>query len=290
MILFGAVVRITGSGAGCGQHWPTCHGEIVHLPKTLETAIEFTHRVTSGLALIAVFGLWWLVARRLPKGHRARSAAAASAVFMLVEALIGAGLVLLALVGQNTSAARAVVMPAHLISTYALTAALCLTALWVSPESRAPSQPRGAGRSLVIAAVLALVLVSGTGAVTALGDTVYPPAATGAAARLADDHGAGAHFLQRLRIVHPVLAATLACFLLAVAPRLAGYAGSRLGARAGRALMALLVVQLGAGLANVWLSAPGYMQVLHLALALAVWLAFVVLANAALFEAEASAA
>lgn len=286
VILFGALVRITGSGAGCGQHWPTCHGEIVHLPKTLETAIEFTHRVTSGLALIAVFGLWWMVARRFPKGHRARSAAATSAALMVVEALIGAGLVLLSLVGQNTSAARAIVMPAHLVSTYALTAAICLTAIWVSPNSRTPKRPRTAGRGLALAAALALVLVSATGAVTALGDTVYPPAAGDAAERLAGDHGAGAHFLQRLRIVHPVLAATLACFLLAVAPRLAGHARSRLGAQAGRAVMLLLVVQLGAGLVNVWLSAPGYLQVIHLALAVAVWLAFVVLANEALFEAE----
>ena len=286
VILFGALVRITGSGAGCGQHWPTCHGEIVHLPKTVETAIEFTHRVTSGLALLAAFGLWWLVARRLPAGHRARAAAAASAGLMVVEALIGAGLVLLALVGQNTSAARALVMPAHLLSTYALTAALCLTALWASPKSLPSPRPRTAGRALAVVAVVALVLVSGTGAVTALGDTVYPPAAGDAAARLADDHAAGAHFLQRLRIVHPVLAVTVALFLLAVAPRLAGYATSRLGTLAGRTLLALLVVQLGAGVLNVWLSAPGYLQVIHLALAVAVWLAFVVLANEALFEAE----
>ncbi len=291
VILFGALVRITGSGAGCGQHWPTCHGEIVHLPKTVETAIEFTHRVTSGLALIAAFGLWWLVARRLPKGHRARTAAAASAGLMVVEALIGAGLVLLALVGQNTSAARALVMPAHLISTYALTAAMCLTALWVSPKSHAASQPRRAGRVLAIAGVVALLLVSGTGAVTALGDTVYPPAAGGAAARLSDDHAAGAHFLQRLRILHPVLAATVGLFFLfAVAPRLAGYAPTRLGALAGRALMALVVAQLAAGLVNVWLSAPGYLQVIHLALAVSLWLAFVVLVNEALFEAEPAGA
>jgi cytochrome c oxidase assembly protein subunit 15 len=287
VILFGALVRITGSGAGCGQHWPTCHGEIVHLPRTLETAIEFTHRVTSGFALFAAFGLWWLVARQLPKGHRARAAAAASAGLMVVEALIGAGLVLLALVGQNTSAARAVVMPAHLLSTYALTAALCLTALWVSPHSRPASQPRSAGRLLAVFGAVALVLVSATGAVTALGDTVYPPAAGDVAARLSDDHGTGAHFLQRLRIVHPVLAVTFALFLLGTAPRLAGYAESRRGALAGRTLMALLVVQLGAGLVNVWLSAPGYLQVIHLALAVAVWLAFVVLVNEALFEANA---
>jgi heme A synthase len=53
--------------------------------------------------------------------------------------------------------------------------------------------------------------------------------------------------------------------------------------------MGLLVIQLVAGLVNVWLSAPGYLQVIHLALAVAVWLAFVVLANEALFEAAPGA-
>jgi heme a synthase len=285
VILFGALVRITGSGAGCGQHWPTCHGEIAHLPQSLETAIELTHRVTSGFALIAAFGLWYYVARRFPHGHRARMAAAAGAALMVVEALIGAGLVLLALVGQNTSVARAIVMPAHLISTYALTAALTLVALWTAPGSNSPAISRERGRLVAALAAVALVLVSTTGAVTALGDTLYPPTATDALTRLAEDHGEGAHFLKRLRVLHPVLAVTLSLFLLGVAPRLAGYAGTKRGPRAAALLAVLVFMQLCAGAANVWLSAPGYLQVTHLALALAVWVAFVVLANEALFEA-----
>ena len=73
VILFGAGVRITDSGAGCGQHWPTCNGEVLHLPKSLHTLIELTHRLTSGLSLLAVLGLLIGAFRLYPRGHaRAR--------------------------------------------------------------------------------------------------------------------------------------------------------------------------------------------------------------------------
>ncbi len=99
VILFGAVVRISGSGAGCGQHWPSCHGEVVHLPQSIETWIEMTHRLTSGLSMLVVFALTVWTFRAMPAGHAARKAAAWSSFFMVTEALVGAGLVLLALVG-----------------------------------------------------------------------------------------------------------------------------------------------------------------------------------------------
>ena len=48
VILWGAWVRITGSGAGCGEHWPDCNGQVVPRDPGVETLIEFTHRATSG--------------------------------------------------------------------------------------------------------------------------------------------------------------------------------------------------------------------------------------------------
>ena len=72
VIVWGAVVRTTGSGAGCGSHWPLCNGGVVPLAPTTATIIEFTHRLTSGVAMILalVLALW---ARRLfPVGQRAR--------------------------------------------------------------------------------------------------------------------------------------------------------------------------------------------------------------------------
>jgi hypothetical protein len=93
VILWGAVVRATGSGAGCGSHWPTCKGEIIHRPEAVETLIELSHRATSGVALILVLILLIWAFRAYPKGHLVRKGATATAAFILIEALLGAGLV-----------------------------------------------------------------------------------------------------------------------------------------------------------------------------------------------------
>src|SRR5262245_2240590 len=103
VILWGALVRATGSGAGCGAHWPTCNGEVVPLAPTTATLIEFTHRATSGLALLLVIALLVRVLTRRSRGHLARPWAVASMVLILTEALIGAGLVLFRKVAEDTS-------------------------------------------------------------------------------------------------------------------------------------------------------------------------------------------
>lgn len=293
VVLFGAVVRITGSGAGCGQHWPTCHGEVAHLPRSVETWIELGHRATSGLDFLGV--LWLTVAawRRYPGRHPARLAALAAFVLILVEVVIGARLVLLNLVGSNMSFDRVVVMPAHLVTTSLLIGALAATTYFGSRArllaDEAASQVERAALSRafrwVIAAGVLLLLVSMTGAVTALGDTVYPVQGDTTLERLRNDQAEGAHLLGKVRVVHPLLA-LLGVGVLWIA---AGHARS-----AGRAPLiewlgwslyvgggaALLV-----GVVNIWLGAPGYMQVLHLAMACLLWLGTVVL-GAALWDAR----
>ena len=283
VILFGAVVRITGSGAGCGQHWPTCNGEIAHLPRRIETLIELTHRVTSAGALAAVLAFAVVAMLGTPGGHRLRRAAYAAVLLMVFEALIGAGLVLFRLVAHDASGARAVVMPAHLLSTYALVAVLTLATRWSreTASGGAPTGERAAAprRELLALAGLGILLVAATGAVTALGDTLYPPAAASLAGRVAEDQGHAANFLQRLRVLHPVLAVSTAAFVVhvAVACARAGRAEAR---AAMRAVVALAVAQVLAGTLNVVLSAPGWLQVVHLGLALGLWISFVSLVDA----------
>lgn len=280
VILFGAVVRITGSGSGCGQHWPTCHGEVIPLSPTIETVIEFSHRVTSGLCGIIVIALLIAAIRGFPRGHAARLGAWLALLFTITEALIGAGLVRFGLVGHNDSVARAIVMAAHLVNTSLLTGALALAAwagarnpLAAAPE---PAVPRRT-LALVVASLGGLLLVGISGAVTALGDTLYPVEAGALAERLQRDLGAGAHFLQRLRLMHPLLACGLGFFTGVVAYGLSSArAAGPTVRRWGSWVLVLTVVQLCAGVINVMLSAPGWMQVVHLLLGTALWVAAVV--------------
>lgn len=287
VIVFGAWVRITGSGAGCGQHWPTCHGEIVHRPQSIETVIELTHRVTSGLSLVFAVGLLGWAFKRFRKAHPARTASVLAVAFLLVEALLGAGLVAFGLVDDDDSIARAVVMAIHLTNTCVLMGALAAAA-WTGVDGldRRPQRPRGSEGWLLGAALIAVLLVSMSGAVTALGDTLFPVAADGTVREhIAGDRSVTAHFLQRMRIVHPILAVGVGLYLLWLAIALPATAGLERDAtvrRLGNLVAGLVLAQLCAGVANIMLSAPGWMQLVHLALATCLWTAVVVLALAVL--------
>lgn len=270
VVLFGAVVRITGSGAGCGQHWPTCHGEITHLPQSVETLIELTHRITSGLSLLLVVGLTVFTFRVQPAGHGARRAAVWTCVFFVIESLVGAALVLLRFVGENDSVGRAVIMAVHLVNTCLLLGVMVLTKqaqLWPASQRFELFSRR---LSWAWVGVITLLVISATGAVTALGDTLYP-VSPDQSALIVVQSGAdsGVHFLERVRGVHPLLALLGAGLLTWCALQL------KKPSRWRAAVFWLLVIQLHAGMINVVLSAPGWMQVVHLALANALWLAWV---------------
>ncbi len=273
VLLLGALVRVTGSGAGCGQHWPTCQGEILHLPQRFETALEFSHRITSGLVLVFGFSYAWLL-RKLPEGHRARRAAWIGILFVLLDALIGAVLVLGGLVGQNTSVLRALMMPIHLVSTCGLTAGFALSAFWASEEGSSAEAARGAVRGALYAFLGAFVIVAAMGAVTALGDTLYPVSASSLAGRVGEDLDSSSHFLQQLRVVHPLLAVCFGFAVIFVLPRVARH-GGELAQRFATASVALAMLELGLGVLNVILSAPAWMQIVHLAAAVGLWVALV---------------
>jgi cytochrome c oxidase assembly protein subunit 15 len=277
VILFGAVVRITGSGAGCGQHWPTCQGEVVHLPRTMATAIELSHRLTSGLALLFVVSVAIVAFRRFPAGHATRRAAVAAVVFMLSESLVGAALVLLRLVGENASVARTAVMAVHLVNTSFLAGAIALTAWAATHAAPRRWRPTCPLEWSLLGALGAVLVVSMTGGVTALGDTLYPvETSRNLAARLAADQATTATFLEHGRAVHPLVAFTAAVLVLTVAWKTPEKRPVREVEAGARVVMALVFAQVGAGVLNVLLSAPGWMQVVHLGLATSVWIALVV--------------
>lgn len=262
VILLGAVVRATGSGAGCGQSWPTCEGEIV---PELEgaTAVEFTHRAFSGVALLLVFVLAVLVWRGTQRGDPARTGVVLSVVAILGEALIGAMIVLAEWVAEDASAARAVSVPLHLVNTLFLLAALSLTIFWLGGGRRLDFGKSPTVTRWVVFGGVALVLIAASGAVTALADTLFPKTA-------GVDVTAESHFLTRLRIVHPVLAV----FAAAV-----GWFASSRSERGRTGWAASLPVLVGlmllTGSINIALGVPVWMQLVHLLLADALWVAYV---------------
>jgi len=266
VILFGAWVRITGSGAGCGDHWPTCHGELVPRSPSAQTLIEYTHRLTSGTLGLMALALPLLAARLFPRRHPARRFAWLTFVLVLVEAGIGAGLVLRQLVALDASVARAVAVAVHLTNTLLLTACSALTVV-TSREHEAQPGPRATALLPLLGLLGGLVLVASSGAVTALGDTLFP---VGGAAPPPPEH-----FLVQLRVLHPIVACFMVCACVLVAIRFARVPRSRpwavaLGAAAGAELVM--------GALNIALHAPGALQLAHLLGAQLVWLSAVVLA------------
>jgi len=282
VVLWGAFVRATGSGAGCGEHWPTCNGEVIPRSEDIETLIEFTHRLTSGLALIMTVALVVLACRIFPTGHRVRRAAWTTLAFMIAEALLGAGLVIFGLVANNDSVARVVVMCMHLINTLALLGFMALTAWWAErPGQINLHQPTA---KLLAAGLVGLFCVGVTGAIAALGDTLFP--AQSLAEGLAADLDPTSHFLVRLRGLHPIFALLVSFSIMAMSNRL------RSSAPACTTMSKILVILLGAqiavGFINLGLLAPVYLQLIHLLMADAVWVAFILMSAVAL-ETEAEA-
>lgn len=275
VILWGAYVRATGAGAGCGSHWPLCNGELVPRLPVLETIIEFTHRLTSGVAFILVLGLWWFVRKMYPKAHSMRRFATLALVFMILEALIGAGLVLFELVAFNASVTRAAVGALHLLNTFLLLAMITL----VMDSLRRPpvgsfSRP-GIRGILLLLGMIGFLLVSMSGAIAALGDTIFPSETFLAGVR--QEFTRDAHFLIRLRVWHPVVA-LIATILSLVAFRLPvehHHTESGLQLR----LTILLLFQLLAGVINVLLLAPVWMQIFHLLVADLIWIGLVIYVN-----------
>ncbi len=287
VVAWGAFVRATGSGAGCGRHWPTCNGEVVPRAPGLATAIEFTHRASSGIALLLVVALVGWALRAAPRGHAARRAAWAALALMLTEALVGAGLVLFGWVAKDASAARGWVMAVHLTNTFLLLAALALTAEWSARPGGVALAGRGRLAGMLAASLGAVLLAGVCGAIAALGDTLYP--ATSFAAGIGDELAGDASLLLRLRLLHPFAAIGAGAMVLFAARAALRPRPSDRVRRAAVAIAALVALELAAGAANVLLLAPVWLQLVHLMLADLLWLALVLLSAAALAPGEAAA-
>ena len=280
VILWGAYVRASGSGAGCGSHWPLCNGVVIPRSPQMETIIEFTHRLSSGLSLLLIILLFVWAWRAYPRGSAIRLGASLTMLFIITEALVGAGLVLYEWVAQNDSFSRAIVMSVHLINTYLLLAALALTSWWASGGDRL--QFRGQGWVVwgLAGAWIAMLILGISGALTALGDTLFPVGSL--TEGISQDFSPTAHFLIRLRLFHPFIALVASGCTGLLAGILSFTRLEKLDRAIGIALMVTITIQLGAGILNVYLLAPIWLQILHLLLADSIWIMLVLVSVATL--------
>jgi cytochrome c oxidase assembly protein subunit 15 len=266
VILEGALVRATGSGAGCGNHWPLCNGDFFPHHPRLTTIIEYTHRSMTGLCttLVAILIGWTFLAR--PRGDRARRAVVWSGILLITEALLGALLVKGGYVENNASDMRVVMQCIHFTNTMLLLAAITLTWWWLRDRPQ-PTTPLGLqARSAAWLSLGATLIVGGTGSVAALADTLFPP--TSLQAAFLQDFAAHSPLLVRMRWLHPASALiALSCAI---------WLALQIRSKLGRLVLGLICAQLVLGATDVLLLAPTWMQVLHLLGADLYWIALVI--------------
>lgn len=264
VILEGAFVRATGSGAGCGNHWPLCNGDFFPHHPRLTTLIEYTHRSMTGVCTTMVALLIGWTFRARPRGNRARRAVVWCGILLLTEAFLGALLVKGGYVENNASDMRVFMQCVHFTNTLLLLAAITISWWWL--RDRTPAlHLRPSARSAAWLALGTTVVVGATGSVAALADTLFP--STSLQTAFVQDFAANSPLLVRMRWVHPATALIgLACAI---------WLAAQLRSSLGRWVLALIAAQLALGAADVLLLAPTWMQILHLLGADLYWIALV---------------
>jgi len=276
VILWGSLVRASGSGAGCGNHWPLCNGTVIQHSPHAATIIEFTHRLTSGISFFAAVGLLVWTFLGTVRGHLARTAAVAVVVFTMVEAALGALLVKLGLTAQSQSPLRAPYLALHLTNTLLLLASLTLAAHLLSRRhGYTKNSVRLVAPIGAIASALVVLMVGVTGSLAALGDTLFPATSLGAA--LTQDFSATSGWLVRWRWTHPTIAFLASVFLIWLVVRASRKSTHWDNRGLSASVLLLLAAQYLLGVLDVVLLAPVWLQIVHLLGADLLWSALVVL-------------
>lgn len=279
VIVWGAWVRISHSGDGCGASWPLCHGQFIPRAAEGKTWIEYTHRFMSGIYGLLILGLTVWIHRRPEASGPLRFWMKLTLVFTVTEALLGAKLVLFGLVGSNDTPYRALVMALHFLNSLFLTGSLTIAALFAEARewARVPwSEIRGLSprllRRIPTGTVGLFWLLGLTGTVASLSNTLYPTESllTG----LMADLDPNSHYLVRLRGLHPTLgvfAGVGMTVFFYLASEMLNESQPRL-ARRSFLLSIGVALTVIAGSLNLLLHAPVALRLLHLALAHGLWI------------------
>jgi heme A synthase len=234
------------------------------------TAIEFTHRMASGIALVLLALLVFQVFRTNRPGRPVRKAAVLAGIGIIAESAIGAVIVLYEWVDQDASVARGISVPIHLVNTLVLLAGLTLTVYWMDRERMV--RMNVPSRRAIFGFGAGMLLIAATGAITALADTLFPSETL--LEGIAEDFSGPASFFVRLRVLHPVVAMLVG---IAAARWVRSHAWELdgTGRIAARAVVGVVFVELVVGVVNVWTLTPIAIQLIHLLLADILWIAWV---------------
>lgn len=268
VIAWGAFVRISFSGDGCGSHWPLCNGELLPSFANIKTAVEFSHRISSGIVLPLVLAMIVMAHRAFGSKHAATKWSWATLLFVCISATVGMMLVKFGWVGKDDSMGRAITLAAHLINTMLLLGALT-AAIWYG-SGRPKIAMKGVAGWLTVVGSFAVLFVGTSGAVTSLGDTIFPRDSS--LQVISEGLSPTGHFLLRLRIWHPFLAVAAALVLFFTIFVLSEVCERNEVRKFGRWVIGMVVLQLLVGLANVWLKAHPALAIIHLLLADLLWI------------------
>lgn len=249
VILWGAWVRISHSGDGCGDHWPLCDGQFIPDFTEKKTWVEYSHRMMSGIyGLIVIFVFIKLRSSALKS---VRFLNALLLTFMTSEALLGALLVKGKLVTVDDSIMRLFVMSLHQLNSFMLTGVTYL--LYVSLKNSRDSLKIQHPWLPALFMVLPL-----TGAIAALSTTLFPSVSLWQG--ILHDFSHETHLFVRLRVLHPLLAS-----LIAIGFVMWCYS-KNLNRLALEFLIAMLV-----GVVTLLTLSPVYLKLAHLLIAHFLW-------------------
>ncbi len=275
VVIGGALVRATDSGAGCGESWPICGGQIIPEIGNYHTVIEVSHRLMTGLLGFVLVAVFVLVRRNFSKEHRLRRAVFAAGILLIVESLLGASLVLFGWVEFDASIARLIVVPVHLVNTFLLVGAMTMVAFFAG-EGNGFRVDLSRVLDKVLAGALGIILIIGaTGALNALADTLIKSDTLKTAS--ADEVLVTESVLRQIRTIHPFVAIIGGLALFMVVRYLVTGAGKRVRTL-GLAVQGIIWLQFIVGLLNIALDVPLEIQLIHLFVADVLWISFVLIA------------
>ena len=282
VILWGVFLRASKSGDGCGQHWLTCQGEVIPSAPALKTVIEFSHRITSsldGLLLIALL-VWAFVIwkrRRSDSTKKVLKMAAGSFVFVVIEGLLGAGLVLTGNTAETLTPERPFWMAGHLVNTLILLTFLTLTARYASGGKPLNFYVERKYLAAIVIGFAAILLVGITGSIAALSHMIFPSGTI--AEGIAKDFSPTSNILLRLRLLHPITAILTSVFMIFLTGWLTKESGKeRLVVRWSNVLSIMVLVQIAFGSLTLLTLAPIAMQLGHLLFVDVIWISYVMFA------------